>query len=139
MSARIAYLVAAASALYMAATPALSNLPGRPLSSNLLFWMSAVCLFAASAVLPNRQRDIAAFLGSALALAVYAYSILILPALRLLGHSHLETRLVAVKQTWFDQWRPLLDLPFAILLLASSILCLWLSARSLTPSHHQEG
>ena len=137
MGKRTVYLIAAVSALYMAAVPVLSHMPNaRPLWMGVVFWIGATCLVFAGITIPGRWREVAALVGSGLIVAVYGYNTLIFPVAQKLGYVHTSYRLVALQANWFDRWRLFLDRPSWLVLMVSSVASLWVSIMSL---HAQSG
>ena len=130
MISRVVYSIAGICASYMAASPLLSGYPGRPVWNSALFLASAVCLIMAATILRGKAQGYFALFGSGLIAFVFAY-LVVLRFYPFVTHARIETRLIAVQETWFDQWRVLLDRPVTYALLASALLSLLLSLPAL--------
>ena len=128
MTLRLVSAGAGVCALYLALAPWLSGIPRlRPLWIHILVWTSAVFLLAA-AFLQAKLSTLFAWLGSALVFLAYAGSWLA-DTLAKMGYLHVQVRLIAVQENWFDHWRLLLDGPVRALLLVLSVTCFLLALR----------
>jgi hypothetical protein len=126
MGRRFVYFVAGITCTYLCVSPLFSGMPNtRPAWVEVVFWASALCLLIAAIHRPGKIATVFALSGSGVVFAVvFLWLMGVAPF-----QSHVQ--LVAVHETWFDQWRLLLDRPLFILFAISTLLSLGISLRQL--------